>query len=180
MVKRILMDNGSSTDILFLEAFQKMGLGEEKLKRVEHPLQGFSRAPVKVEGSIELPVRDGTEDRQVTVMINFLVVDITSAYNAILERFGLNLLKAIVSTPHLKMKFSTKNGLASDIPGIAKEVIEHQLSVDPTKKPMQQKKRTFTPERQHKIEEVEKLLKAKFIREIQYPEWISNVVMVPK
>ncbi|XP_042515271.1 uncharacterized protein LOC122089616 [Macadamia integrifolia] len=110
-VKRILVDNGSSVDILFLEVFQKMGLSKEKLKKVEHPLQGFSGASVKVEGSYELPVRAGTRDRHVTVMIIFLVVDITSAYNAILERVRLNLLKAIVSTSHLKMKFPTKNGV---------------------------------------------------------------------
>ncbi|XP_042510900.1 uncharacterized protein LOC122086230 [Macadamia integrifolia] len=88
-----------------------MGLDKRKLNKVEHPLQGFLDTPVKVEGSVELSIRADAGDRQVTVMINFLVVDITLAYNAILGRVGLNLLKAVVSTPHLKMKFSTKNGV---------------------------------------------------------------------
>ncbi|KAL0355700.1 UNVERIFIED_CONTAM: Transposon Ty3-G Gag-Pol polyprotein [Sesamum radiatum] len=29
-------------------------------------------------------------------------------------------------------------------------------------------------------EEVDKLLKAKYIRPVQYPEWMANVVLVPK
>ncbi|XP_042515328.1 uncharacterized protein LOC122089694 [Macadamia integrifolia] len=96
-VKRILVDNDSLADILFLEAYQKIGLSKEKLKKVEKLLQGFSGASVKVEGSIELPVRVGTRDSKASLMINFLVVDITSAYNTILRRVSLNLLKAVVS-----------------------------------------------------------------------------------
>ena len=34
-----------------------------------------------------------------------------------------------------------------DMPGIAPEVIQHQLNVDPEWKPVQQKRRVFTPER---------------------------------
>ncbi|KAK3014063.1 hypothetical protein RJ639_008057 [Escallonia herrerae] len=67
------------------------------------------------------------------------------------------------------------------MPGIHPEVITHRLNVDPSKKPVKQKKRTFSPERQEKIEEeVGKLLKANFIEKIYYPDWIANVVMVPK
>ncbi|XP_043701422.1 uncharacterized protein LOC122651916 [Telopea speciosissima] len=67
------------------------------------------------------------------------------------------------------------------MPGIDKEIAEHRLSVYPTAKPVFQKKRTFALERQEKvIEEVTKLLGADFIEEAIYPEWLSNVVMVPK
>ena len=39
----------------------------------------------------------------------------------------------------------------------------------------------FTQERDKAIaEEVRKLLKANFIREIYYPEWLANIVMVKK
>ncbi|XP_077215932.1 uncharacterized protein LOC143850586 [Tasmannia lanceolata] len=46
---------------------------------------------------------------------------------------------------------------------------------------VKQKKRNFATERQKHIkEEVDKLLDTKFIREIRYPEWLANVVMVKK
>ncbi|KAK3017923.1 hypothetical protein RJ639_004012 [Escallonia herrerae] len=49
---------------------------------------------------------------------------------------------------------------AADMPGIDPEVITHSLNVDPSRKPAKQKKRTFVPERQEKIEEVDKILTA--------------------
>ena len=68
-----------------------------------------------------------------------------------------------------------------DMSGIDKRVIEHSLNVNPTKKPFQHKKRVFAPEWNKAImEEVEKLLTAGFIREVYYPKWIANVVMVKK
>ena len=67
------------------------------------------------------------------------------------------------------------------MPGIDNKVIEHRLNVDPTRKPIQQKRRVFALERNRAIvEEVEKLLSAGFIREVYYPKWLANVVMVKK
>ena len=46
---------------------------------------------------------------------------------------------------------------------------------------MRQTKRNFAPERQEAIKkEVDKLLEARFIEEIQFPEWLANPVMVKK
>ncbi|KAK3004949.1 hypothetical protein RJ639_020196 [Escallonia herrerae] len=71
--------------------------------------------------------------------------------------------------------------IATDMPRIEPKVITHRLNVHPSKKPVKKKKRTFAPERQEKIEEeVDKLLTVNFIEEIYYPDWIANVVMVPK
>ena len=68
-----------------------------------------------------------------------------------------------------------------DMPGISPRVIEHKLNVNPKKKPIQQKQRAFTPERNQTItNEVNKLLTAGFIREVYYPEWLTNVVLVKK
>ena len=66
-----------------------------------------------------------------------------------------------------------------DMPGIDRQVIEHSLNVDPMKKPVQQKRLVFTLKRNKVVmEEVEKLLTAGFIREVYYPEWLANVVIV--
>ncbi|XP_077230952.1 uncharacterized protein LOC143864018 [Tasmannia lanceolata] len=67
----------------------------------------------------------------------------------------------------------------ADMPGINLEVSTQRLGVDPTYRPVKQKRRHFALERRQAIkEEVERLLKADFIREIQYPDWLANVVLV--
>jgi hypothetical protein len=68
-----------------------------------------------------------------------------------------------------------------DMPGISLEDIDHVLNMDPTMKPVKQKIRKFASERVEAIaKEVEKLLKAQFIQEVYYPEWLANVVLVKK
>ena len=65
--------------------------------------------------------------------------------------------------------------------GINLTVITHRLNVSPSFKPVKQKRRSFSPERQKAInEEVGKLLQADAIREVEYPEWLANVVLVKK
>ena len=60
-------------------------------------------------------------------------------------------------------------------------VITHRLNVNPSFKSIKQKKRSFTLERKKAInEEVGKLLQAKAIREVEYLEWLANVVLVKK
>ena len=58
-VRRILVDNDSSTDILFAEVYDKLNLGRERLKPIRSPLIGFSREKVYPLGSITLPVTVG-------------------------------------------------------------------------------------------------------------------------
>ena len=68
-----------------------------------------------------------------------------------------------------------------DMMGISPEVIQHKLNVNPERKPVQQRRRTFAPERdQVVVEEVTKLLTVGFIREVYYPKWLANVVLVKK
>ena len=69
----------------------------------------------------------------------------------------------------------------ADIGGIDPTVITHSLNVSPSFKPIKQKRRSFAPERQKAInEEVGKLLQVGAIREVEYPEWLANVVLVKK
>ena len=66
---------------------------------------------------------------------------------------------------------------SSDLRGVSREVIEHELRVNPKAKPVKQGQRSMSEERQKAAQaEVQKLLDAGVIREVQYPEWLANVV----
>ena len=113
LIRRILIDNGSSTDIIFKSALDKMKLTELRPTPILTPLFGFSGERVMTEGTIDLPVTFGTPGGiEVTHIMSFLVVDQSSAYNIIIGRPTLNRLKAITSTYHLMMKFPTAKGIA--------------------------------------------------------------------
>jgi hypothetical protein len=240
-----------------------MGIDRERIKPFASPLVGLGGEVVFPIGIIPLPVTAGTTPRLATVMVDFLVIDRSSAYNAIVGRPALNNLKAATSTYHLMMKFPTEEGVGvvqgnqlaarkcyntsmkkvsdsttlavasvhevkgepaepleeisigegrvlqigtcldkevreglvnflhrnvevfawshEDMPGISPEEIVHVLNVNPGAKPVKQKRRKFAPERVEAITvEVEKLLKAQFIEEVHYPEWLANVVLVKK
>ena len=67
------------------------------------------------------------------------------------------------------------------MPGIDPSVVVHKLNVDPAHKPIIPKFHRFNLERYMAIsEEVDKLLKAKFIGEAHYPGWLANIVMMKK
>ncbi|XP_050277987.1 uncharacterized protein LOC126719481 [Quercus robur] len=260
--KRILVDNGSSADIIYFPAFQQLRLDPKRLRPFDSPLVSFSGDRVYPRGIVTLTVTAGTYPLQLTKQVDFLVVDCPSSYNVIIGRPTLNKWKAATSTYCLKVKFPTNNGVGEvkgdqvlarecyqavlagkenhtwtieekeedgmetletvelvegnagkttkigttlspemrtrlikflkenldvfawsheDMPGISPEVIQHRLNVDPSKKPVQQRRRTFAPERDQEVaEEVTKLLTAGFIREVYYPEWLANVVLVKK
>ena len=68
-----------------------------------------------------------------------------------------------------------------DMPEIDPSVIVHRLNVSPSFSPIRQKKRVFAQERDKVIaDEVRKLLKADFIREVYYHDWLANMVMIKK
>ncbi|GAV76344.1 LOW QUALITY PROTEIN: hypothetical protein CFOL_v3_19819, partial [Cephalotus follicularis] len=93
-MKRILIDSGSSADILYKHAFDQLRIPADQLKPVKTPLVGFAGETIHPLGSINLSVVAGTAPRQTQVEMTFLVVDTPSPYNAIVGRPGLNLLEA--------------------------------------------------------------------------------------
>ena len=69
----------------------------------------------------------------------------------------------------------------SDMPGIPREVIEHKLGLPAGTQPDRQKQRCYTPEKRAAIQyEINHLLKEGFIRDVPFPEWLANPVMVKK
>ncbi|KAL0303534.1 UNVERIFIED_CONTAM: Gag-Pol polyprotein [Sesamum radiatum] len=248
-VHKVLIDNGSLADIVFWDVIKRMGLESAQLQPVHTPLVGFGGSEVASMGTITLPVSMGEEPKRKTLMIKFLVVDTPFTYNVILGQPGLNAFKAVVSTYHQKMKFSTKNGVGEVICDRKKARRCYNLSLkkgEPNEKlkrkeredmeesepkkfkperiePVEEfktvrliahvpekvtrigskmskavetmmveflkenvdmfawKKAIFWVERNRVIEEeVKKLLEAGYVSEVQYTEWLANVVVVPK
>ncbi|XP_075675005.1 uncharacterized protein LOC142644236 [Castanea sativa] len=108
---RVLVDNGSSANILYYPAFQQMGIGRERLVPTNASLVGFGGTTVYPLGVVTLFVMVGDYPQQITKDVVFLVVDCSSTYNAILGRPTLNAWKTVTSTYHLMVKFLTEYGV---------------------------------------------------------------------
>ncbi|XP_057954118.1 uncharacterized protein LOC131148434 [Malania oleifera] len=108
-VKHILIDKGSSANVMFWSVLVEMKIGKERLKPVSTPLVGFSGDVVHPLGTITLPVTMGMTPQQITTLTEFLVVNCPSVYNIILGHPLLNAVRAVTSTYHLKIKFPTSH-----------------------------------------------------------------------
>ena len=74
-VYRILVDNGSFVDILYYQAFQRMGLSDSDLRPSPNPIYDFTGDSVVPVGVITLPLTVGEYPRESCVMVDFLVID---------------------------------------------------------------------------------------------------------
>ncbi|XP_073275462.1 uncharacterized protein [Primulina huaijiensis] len=78
-------------------------------------------------------------------------------------------------------EFESVSTPCMELTGTTPDVAEHRLNILPNARPVKQKKRHFGPENDKVIKkEVGELLSAGHIQEVQFPTWLSNVVLVPK
>ncbi|XP_022152029.1 uncharacterized protein LOC111019838 [Momordica charantia] len=111
VVRRVLVDGGASANILSLLTYLTLGWTRSQLKKSLTPLVGFSGESITPEGCIDLPVTFGQDKTQVTKMAEFVVIDGRSAYNAIFGRPIIHSFRAVPSTLHQVLKYSTPHGV---------------------------------------------------------------------
>ena len=104
----VLVDNSSLADILYYLAFQQMRIDRGWLIPSDASLMGFDEMKVMPVEFVMLSVIISTYPQQITRDVTFLVMDCSSAYNAIIKRPTLNAWRAATSTYHLLLKFPTK------------------------------------------------------------------------
>jgi hypothetical protein len=287
-VGRVLVDNGSSADILTWQCFSDMGFKREDLQKAEHPLYGFGIKRIEALGKIDVNVTFGQGATMITEVITFDVVDFVYPYNAIFGHNTINKFATVIHQGYLLMKVPTAAGVISvygsqeearraerntsvhnrqvhvideaegsevvpeseqtveaqmrqsmkraeaermkavddmrtiplctdvlsrtvmigtevskeeedkllqflrhnqdvfawsksDLTGVHRSIIEHALNTDPKVRPKLQQQRPMSNDRVKSAEaEVQKLLDTRIIREVQYPVWVANVVMVLK
>ena len=103
-VKRVMVDQGSAAEIMYLDLFKGLNLRAEDLTPYNSPLVSFEGKVITPKGQIRLPVQIGSE----TVEVDFIVVDAYSPYTAIVARPWLHTLGAVSSTLHHKIKYPSE------------------------------------------------------------------------
>ena len=106
IVKKVLIDQWSGTEVMYPDLFKRLSLKNEDLSRYDTPLMGFDGRIVIPERQITLPVNMESKE----VMVTFIVIAYFLLYIVILERLWIHAMGAVPSTLHVKVKVCTKHG----------------------------------------------------------------------
>ncbi|XP_072081095.1 uncharacterized protein [Arachis hypogaea] len=117
LVRRILVDTGADSNILFRGAFDKLRLHKENLQTHRNGVTGLGDNFLKPDGSITLPITIGTGNQRKTILSEFVVLKDSTAYNVILGRKIMNDFSVVIFTKYLLMKFTTEDGSIGTIHG---------------------------------------------------------------
>jgi hypothetical protein len=107
LVRMILIDRGSSVNIIQLEALKRMNIPETEIIMRSSVLVGFSVETKKNVGDIKLPIYIAG----VNSIQRFCVMDSLSCYNIILGRPWIHDMKVVPSTYHQCVKLPTPWGV---------------------------------------------------------------------
>ena len=100
-VKRVIINQGSATEIMYPNLFKGLNLKPENLIAYNSPLVSFKCKMVIPKGQIRLLMQTGSD----VVDVDFIVVDAFSPYTTIMGRPWLHTLGAVSFTLHQKVKY---------------------------------------------------------------------------
>jgi hypothetical protein len=107
----ILIDIGSSVDILFIKAFKSMGLDKRTLEPAGSSLFGFGGKKIDAIGKKAIPISFEEGERVRTEMIMFDIVNMDYPYMAIFGRGFTNKFEVIIKQSYLCMKMPSPFGI---------------------------------------------------------------------
>jgi hypothetical protein len=110
LVHNVLVDTGSTIDIMFAKAFRQMQEQEDKIHDATHPICGFRGKHIAALGKITRPITFGYMHNTRTEQVVFDIVDMDFPYNAIIGRGILNAFEAILHLVYLCMKIPSDQG----------------------------------------------------------------------
>ena len=110
-ISKILLDSGSSIDIIFAGIFDQMKISRSHLQPSESPLIGYGGKQIHALGKVTLPVSFSTAENARTEYITFDVVDLHYPYNAIFGQGFLNRFNAAAHMGYLCMKILALHGV---------------------------------------------------------------------
>jgi hypothetical protein len=100
-----------TTDIIFADAYDKMGLSRFLLQPLETPLYSFGGRVIHAIGKVSLPVSFGTVQNTRTKYLSYDVVQMYYSYNRILGRGFLNKFEAIIQQAYLCVNILATQGV---------------------------------------------------------------------
>ncbi|XP_024043462.1 uncharacterized protein LOC112100057 [Citrus clementina] len=113
---RILVDSGSSVDIMFKSTLEEMGIADLRLEHTNTSLKGFGGGKLVPLGMVELPITIGSSLTEKIMILDFVVVDEEGPYQIILGRPFLRMNKAVFSNNYLALKYRV-NGVVMVVRG---------------------------------------------------------------
>lgn len=139
-VKRVLIEQGSSANVLYWDAFKGMNFDIIELFLFKGSLVGLSGEPKQVLGHFPMMTTFGKEESAKSILVKKLIINDVSPYNAIISKPSFNALEAVLTTMYLILKYPMKDGRVGIIKGdqeIARKYHKYSLKI---------KKRSHTDE----------------------------------
>ena len=102
---RILIDTGSSVDVLFKSILEEMGMPDLRLEHTNTSLKGFGGGKLVSLGMVELPITIGSSPTEKTFILDFVVIDEKGPYQMILGCPFLRISKAVIFNHYRALKY---------------------------------------------------------------------------
>ena len=113
----ILVDVGSSVDIITWDYLKKLTHPGHDIVPLVHPVLGFEGQEVNHAGMICLPLRFGDKLKVRILEVDFLVVHMPTAYKVVVGLLTLHRAKAIITPYILQLQFEADHGSVAEIHG---------------------------------------------------------------